>query len=158
MPNLPDVPGKSLVDGVTRHARKAAGAAGNGALTVGGTVLKRALGSRLGEGGDRRDATPSPSHPPSASPVPPPAEVPKLHLKEAAEREAAPAPRPTKPKTPKAKPAKPRAAKPKPAKLPGKPKGAARPKAKPATEPPGPFDKREDPRDPADPDGAPFGK
>jgi hypothetical protein len=206
MPNLPDIPGKSLVGGVTRRARSLAGAAGHGALKVGGSLAKRALDSRLDQRAeDRRPAGPSP--------VPPPTEVPKLHLKEAAERESVPAPEPDKPKagppakrkappTPKAKPPKPKAAKPKATKPPkpakrtlAKPKAkapeksrapakaTAKPKAKSAAEPgnisgdkephhalnspiadpdateyPDPFDKREDPRGPADPDGAPFGE
>jgi hypothetical protein len=99
-----------------------------------------------------------------------------------AARPKGPQPAPAKPK-PKPKPARPKGAKPKPApEKPGRPKADKAKPAKPKREPgdqrggkdphhalnnpvtdpdpteyPDPFDKREDPRDPVDPDGLPFG-
>jgi hypothetical protein len=44
VPNLPDVPGKSLIGGMTKRARMVAAAAAGAALAAGGVVAKRVLG------------------------------------------------------------------------------------------------------------------
>jgi hypothetical protein len=192
MPSLPDIPGKSLITGMTKRTRVVVATAGAGALAVGGFVAKRVLG----RGGEDDGASADPiAETPSAPP--------------GAERKPVPKPKPAKPKAPKgkAKPPKPKAAKPKPAApkaksakpasggKPVKPKAAPKPKAakppkttgtdappKPEAEPgnmtggkdphhalnnpvddpdlteyPDPYETREDPRDPVDPDDAPFG-
>jgi hypothetical protein len=166
MAKLPDVPGKGLITEMTKGTRVVVAAAGTGALAVGGLVARRVLGHRGGDGdgGTGASADPiaeTPTAPPGAEEKP----VPKPKL-------AAVKPKPAKPKSdkPKPKPAKPKAAKP------------PKPKAKPPktagtgdkdphhelnnpvvddpdlTEYPDPYDTREDPRDPVDPDGAPFGE
>lgn len=165
MPNLPDVPGKSLITGMTKRTRVVVGAAGAGALAIGGLVAKRVLG----HGGRDGDADTDPiAEAPTGSPGAAEKPVPKP--------KAAPKPKPPKPAKPKAEP-KPKPAKPKPAPKPkaDKPKPApkekaAKPKAEPAaadrpvkpkdphhelnnpvvddpdlTEYPDPYDKREDP-------------
>jgi hypothetical protein len=193
MPNLPDIPGKSLVTGTTkRAARVLAGAAGAGALAVGGLVAKRVLGGKVDEeerGANADAIAQAPTAPPGAEEKPVPetkAAAPKpLKAKPVGPKPKAEPKSAAKPK-PKAAP-KPKAdAKPKPPK-PSKPKPAAKPKAaaklrKPSAEPgnisgdkephhalnnpvgdpdgteyPDPYEKRDDPRDPVDPDGAPFG-
>jgi hypothetical protein len=175
MPNLPDIPGKDLIAGTTKRARAIATGAGAGALAIGGVVAKRVLGGR-GDGDEHE--TPRPSDAPRASGVddgevetaiadPGLAVKPKA-AKPVAKPEApepklpeSPRPketRPTKPKAPKAKPAKPK-------REPGDQRGGKDPHHalnNPVTDPdpteyPDPFDKREDPRDPVDPDGLPFG-
>lgn len=187
MPKLPDIPGKDLVGGSTRRARSIAGAAGTGALAAGAFVVKRVVGGRNADEEREVPAPPAPpaAEPVPKAPKPQAAE-PAQPKSAKAPKAATPKPKPAKPKAatakaPQPKPAKPakpkaaKAAKPKPAK-PAKPKPA--PGAEPGdqrggkdphhalnnpvadpdpTEYPDPFDKREDPRDPADPDGAPFG-
>lgn len=170
MPSLPDIPGKDLIDGTTRRARAVAAGAATGALAIGGLLAKRALSGR---GGDEDvDARPAPETPqPVAQPKPePPRPAPE-----------SPAPKP-KPKAAKtAKAGKPKAAKAKratppattgtdaptvPGAEPGDQRGGKDPHHSlnnPVVDPdpteyPDPFDKREDPRAPQDPDGAPFGE
>jgi hypothetical protein len=108
--------------------------------------------------------------PKAAKPAPAKASKPKPAKPEP----KAPKPKAAKPKPAKAKAAKPKAAKPKATKVakpePGTEPGDQRggkdphhalnnPVADPdPTEYPDPYDKREDPRDPVDPDGAPFGE
>jgi hypothetical protein len=237
MPSLPQIPGKNLVTDTTKRARVIAGAAGAGAVAVGGLVAKRVLGGRGGNGADSDvDSDPiaqAPTAPPdsvpkaapptrSAAPKPPKAKPVKApsaadNAKPAPKSKAAAPPSPGKAAAAadKTKPAAPEAVKPKPpapkakpvtakakvapkAKAPAKAKAAPKPKAKakppttttgtdappnPAVEPgnisgdkephhalnspvgdpdltefPDPFDKRDDPRDPVDPDGEPFGE
>jgi hypothetical protein len=236
MPNLPDIPGKNIVDEVSRRARTLAGGVGGAAVSAGGKLVGRVLdrggdthgadsGGDRARGGDRgagqdraagrsggptaptatptAPTPPAPPAPPKTKPAPKPKAAPKAKPSVNGGDEAA-----AKPKTAKAKPSKPSKAKPKaPAKG---AKGKAEPKRKskaatsktqagagakpqattgtdappkPAVEPgnisgdkephhalnnpvvdpdeteyPDPFDKREDPRDPVDPDGAPFGE
>jgi hypothetical protein len=149
MPSIPDIPGKSLVTGTTKRAKVLVGSAIVGAVAAGGFVARRVLGHGGGDDGTgaSTDAiAETPTAPPGAEDKP----------------------------VPKAKPAKP---KPKAA----KPKPAAKPKAAPSKEPvkprdphhelnnpvvddpdltefPDPYDVREDPRDPVDPDGMAFGE
>lgn len=220
MSNLPDVPGKDLVEGTAKRARELAGGVGAGVLAVGGFVVKRVLGSGDDEERPESGPTATATHAdPAADGVPvavPTGEgrrmatkrkpAPKPKAAEAktkaaqAKLKAAKAPKPSKPP----KPPKPKADKPEPPKTkadkpkPSKPKAAAKPKVDPdeppattgtdaptvpgaepgdqrggkdphhalnnpiadpdETEYPDPYDKREDPRDPVDPDGAPFGE
>lgn len=178
IPEIPDIPGKSLIGGTTKRARTVAVAAAGGALAVGGVVAKRVLGHGGAEEGDEAVAEPTDNVEPIAKAKPPP-------------KAKAAKPKPAKPKA--EKPKSPSAAKPKSAKpKPPKPKAAPEPKAettgtdappKPDAEPgnrshdkgphqalnnpvgepdeteyPDPYETRSDPRDPADPDGAPFGE
>lgn len=211
IPDIPDIPGKSLIGGTTKRARVVAAAAAGGALAVGGVVAKRVLGQGGAKDGDEAVAEPVDNVEPIAKAKPAP-KAKAAKLKPAAKPKAASA---AKPKAPKPKPAS--AAKPKPAAepKPAKPKPAAEPnaskpkstpakpkaaKAKPAPEPkaetsgtdappkpdaepgnrshdkgphqalnnpvgepdeteyPDPYETRSDPRDPADPDGLPFGE
>jgi hypothetical protein len=192
MPDLPHIPGKSVVTGTTKRVRLLAAGAGVGVAAAGGFVLKRVLG----HGGDTEkgvDADPiaqtvtAPPGPVKPTSVPKPAgsKAPATKPKPVKPKAAKPAvgkPKPSKPKgdkpkpSPKAKPgpkagpkAKPRpAAKaaPKPAAEPGNISGDKEPHHalnNPAVDPdateyPDPFEKRDDPRDPVDPDGAPFGE
>ncbi len=224
MPKLPDIPGKGLVRETTERVRSVAGAAGTGALTVGGLVAKRVLGGKVDEerGANADPIAQTPTAPPAAEtkPVPstpskagprapkpkaapaakpkpapkaatpkakPAAPAPKVEAKpkvkpaapkpkSAAKADPAPKPKPAKPKPKAAKPAKPAKAKApkatgtdapaKPSVEPGNISGDKEPhhalnnpvRDPDATEYPDPFDKREDPRDPADPDGKPFGE
>jgi outer membrane biosynthesis protein TonB len=104
MPSLPDIPGKSLISGMTNRTKVVVATAGAGALAVGGLVAKRVLG------GSAPEPEPDPK-PKEAKPKPP---------------KAKPKPKPAKPKPPKAKAEpKEKAAKPKPA-------AKAKPKAEPA--------------------------
>lgn len=171
MPNIPDIPGKDLISGVTKRTRRVVATAGAGALAAGGSVAKRVL--RHAGGGDNGRA--ANADPIAETPTAPPG----------AEKKPTPKPKPVaikpkaaKPKAAKPKPAKPKAA-PKPKAKPGKPAkpdaGPAKPKVEPGKDPhrelnnpvvddpdmteyPDPYDTREDPRDPVDPDGAPFGE
>ena len=205
MPNLPDIPGKSLIGGTTKRARVVAAAGAGAALAVGGVVAKRVLGHRGKDDGAKDGGASGAAHladaeadakvvpiakekaPPKPKPAKPKAAKPKA--------KAAPKPKPSpKPATAKAAPVKPKAddakppkpasdkAKPAKAKAAPKPKTAAA-KPKPDTEPgnrshdkgphqalnnpvgepdeteyPDPYETRPDPRDPVDPDGAPFGE
>jgi hypothetical protein len=199
LPELPDIPGKSLVVGVTKRAGTLALAAAGGAIAVGGFVARRVLGgggasSGAEDAGRRGPAGETVTAPPPA--VERPADRPRPQAEKA---EATPiaktngsgddAPRKAKaakPKAdaPKAKPAKakPRAAKAKAEVKPPLQTGTDAP-PKPSVEPgnisldrdhpyralsnpigdpdeteyPDPFETREDPRDPVDPDELPLG-
>jgi hypothetical protein len=165
MPNLPDFPGKGLIAGTTKRTRTIVAAAGAGALAAGGVVAKRVLGHGGDGNGTGASADPiaeTPTAPPGAEakPVPKPKPV---AIKPKVARPKAVKPKPARPKATKPKPAKPAAPKAKPA----KPKGGKDPHHAlnnpvvddpDMTEYPDPYDIREDPRDPVDPDGAPFGE
>ena len=97
MPNLPDIPGTGLITGMTKRTRMIVGAAGAGALAVGGLVAKRVLGHGGDDGPDADPVAEAPTGMPDA------------------EEKAVPKPKPAKPKPPKAAPPKPKADKPKPA-------------------------------------------
>jgi hypothetical protein len=145
IPDIPDVPGKSLITGTTKRARVVAGAAAGGALAVGGIVAKRVLGHGGAEERDEAMAEPADNVEPIAKAKP-----------------AAPKAKAAKPKPAKPKPPKPKAAKPKPPSA-AKPKGPHQALNNPVGEPdeteyPDPYETRPDPRDPVDPDGAPFGE
>jgi hypothetical protein len=185
MAKLPDVPGKSVISGMTKGTRVVVAAAGTGALAVGGLVAKRVLGHH---NGDSDDGTGASADPIAETPTAPPgAEEKPVPKAEPAAVKPKPA-KAAKPKADKPKPVKPKAepeenvkpARKSKAAKPPKPKAKA--KAKPAkattaggkgphaelnnpvvddpdlTEYPDPYDTREDPRDPVDPDGAPFGE
>ncbi len=170
MPNLPGIPGKSLIGGTTKRARVVAAAGAGAALAVGAVVAKRVLGHGAKDEGakDGRDRVPAEG---DDKVVP------------TAKEKAPPKPKPAKPKAAKAKPkAKAEKAKPPKPKAAPKPKPAAgipKPDAEPGnrsldkgphqalnnpvgepdeTEYPDPYETRPDPRDPVDPDGAPFGE
>jgi len=126
VPNLPDIPGKSLIGGTTKRARVVAAAGAGAALAVGGVVAKRVLGhggkdegAKDGAAKDDRgsgaadlagaeaDATVVPitkeKAPPKPKPAKPKADKPKPKV--------APKPKPVpKPVSDQAKPAKPKAA------------------------------------------------
>jgi hypothetical protein len=183
VPNLPDIPGKSLIGGTTKRARVVAAAGAGAALAVGGVVAKRVLGHGGKDDGAKDDGVNG-----AADLIAAEADARVVPITKA---KAPPKPKPAKPKASKAKPkpvAKPAAA-PKP-KAAAKPKAAPKPKpakAKPAkaktgpgdisvdrehphralnnpvgepdeTEYPDPYETRPDPRGPSDPDGAPFGE
>jgi hypothetical protein len=184
VPNLPDIPGKSLIGGTTKRARVVAAAGAGAALAVGGVVAKRVLGHGGKDSGAKdsgasgaadlagaeADAKVVPIAKEKAPPKPKPAK-PKAAK---AKPKAAPKPKAAeKPGSGKAKPPKPKAApKPKPAAEKSKPaepgdrshdKGPHQALNNPVGEPdeteyPDPYETRPDPRDPADPDGAPFGE
>jgi hypothetical protein len=164
VPNLPDIPGKSLIGGTTKRARMVAGAAAGGALAVGGVVAKRVL-RHGGDQDDRATDAAAMDADDTAGAASDDKVVP------IAKEKAPPKPKPAKPKA-KPKPAKPKAAKAKPK---AKPKSGVEPGDRshdkgphqalnnPVGEPdeteyPDPYETRPDPRDPADPDGAPFGE
>ncbi|HEY0276933.1 MAG TPA: hypothetical protein VGC32_01570 [Solirubrobacterales bacterium] len=194
LPDIPDIPGKSLIGGTTKRARVVAAAGAGAALAVGGVVAKRVLG----HGGKDEGAKDSGANGGGASGAADLAGAEAdAKVVPIAKEKAPPKPKPAKPKaakpkpkaapkaaTAKAAPVKPKAddAKPPKAKVATKPKTAA-PKPKPDTEPgnrshdkgphqalnnpvgdpdeteyPDPFETRPDPRDPVDPDGAPFGE
>jgi hypothetical protein len=181
MPSFPEIPGKNLIDGTTRRARAVAAGAATGALAVGGLLAKRAL---AGRGGDEDvQPRPVPQTPQSAARPEPGAPAPKPKAAKPARSDNSTA---AKPKPKAAKPEKPKAGKAKAVKakratppattgtdaptVPGSEPGDQRGGKDPhhslnnpvvdpdPTEYPDPFDKREDPRDPQDPDGAPFGE
>jgi hypothetical protein len=170
VPNLPDIPGKSLIGGTTKRARVVAAAGAGAVLAVGGVVAKRVLG----HGGSKDEGAKDSGASDAADLA-------------GAEADAKVVPIAKEKAPPKPKLAKPKAAKPKPKAAPKlkaapKPKPAAE-KSKPDSEPgnrshdkgphqalnnpvgepdeteyPDPFETRPDPRDPVDPDGAPFGE
>jgi outer membrane biosynthesis protein TonB len=99
MPSLPDVPGKSLISGMTNRTKVVVATAGAGALAIGGLVAKRVLGHE-----EKPAPQPEPDKPKPKADKPKPAK-----------------PKPAKTAKAKAKPAKPKppkAAKPKDAKPP----------------------------------------
>jgi hypothetical protein len=138
VPNLPDIPGKSLVSGGGRRAGKLAAAGGVAVIAVGGYVARRIV--KRGGGGEEDagvvTADPiaeTPTAPPEASEVDVNGGDPSA-LEETPEPAAEPAPK--------------------------DPHHALN---NPATDPdptewPDPYDKRSDPLDPPDPDGEPFGE
>jgi hypothetical protein len=182
MSNFPDLPGKSLITGMTKHTRVVVGAAAAGTLAVGGFVVKRVLGhGGEGDGESAASADPiaeTPTAPPGAEekpvpkskpakPKPPKPKPPKVKAEkpDAGSKPKPPKPKEKAPKAAKAKPAKPKA--PKPKVEPGDQTGGKDPHHAlnspvvddpDMTEYPDPYDTREDPRDPIDPDGAPFGE
>jgi hypothetical protein len=165
LPDLPDIPGKSLIGGTTKRARVVAAAGAGAALAVGGAVAKRVLG----HGGSTDDGDRDQNVVPIAKEKTPPKPKPARPKAAKAKPKAAP-----KPGTDKAKPVKPKAApKPKPASEKSKPdtapgdrshdKGPHQALNNPVGEPdeteyPDPYETRPDPRDPVDPDSAPFGE
>ncbi|HVW45487.1 MAG TPA: hypothetical protein VHA76_00420 [Solirubrobacterales bacterium] len=134
MPSIPDIPGRSLIGGTTRRARVLAGAAAGGALVVGGVVAKRLLGPGDAEEGRATATEPADEVTPIA-----------------------------KAKAAKSKPA---AKPPEAAVEPGNrshDKGPHEALNNPVGDPdeteyPDPYETRPDPRDPVDPDAAPFGE
>jgi hypothetical protein len=189
VPNLPDIPGKSLIGGTTKRARVVAAAGAGAALAVGGMVAKRVLGHGGKDEGAKDDGASGAADlaaaetddkvvpiakekaPPKPKPAKPKAAKPKP---KAAPKPKADDSKPPKPKPDKAKPPKPKAA-PKPKPTAEKSKPAAEPGDRshdngphqalnnPVGEPdeteyPDPYETRPDPRDPVDPDGAPFGE
>jgi hypothetical protein len=185
MPNLPDIPGKNLVTDTTKRARVIAGAAGGGAVAIVGLVAKRVLGGHGEKEAEASvDADPiaqTPTAPPDAvaKPAPPtkPAVArpgkakvgpkPAVPKPKRAPKAKAPAKGKSKPKA-KAKPPKTTGtdAPPKPSVEPGNISGDKEPHHalnNPVVDPdeteyPDPFEKRDDPRDPVDPDGESFGE
>jgi hypothetical protein len=154
MPELPDFPGKDLIEGTSKRARAIAVGAGAGALALGGFVARRVLGGRGDE--EREGGAESDSPPMSGTQN---GEVETAIADPGIAMEPSP---------PKPKPAKPKAAEkpPKAKREPGDQRGGKDPHHalnNPVVDPdpteyPDPFDKREDPRDPVDPDGMPFGE
>lgn len=142
MADLPDFPGKSLIAGATKRTWVVVSAAGSGALAVGGFVAKRILGHGGDDGAGADPIAETPTAPPGA------------------EEKPVPKPKPAKPRAPK-----PKAKPPKPKAEPGNITGGKDPhhalnnpvEDPDLTEYPDPYEKREDPRDPVDPDDAPFG-
>jgi hypothetical protein len=153
MPNLPDIPGKSLIAGMTHRTRAVVATAGTGALAVGGLVAKRVLGHvGHGDAGTGASADPiaeTPTAPPGAEEKPVPKTKPAKPKPAKPKAAAKPKPAP-KPKASKPKPAKPKAT-PKP--KPDKPKDPHHALNNPVvddpdmTEYPDPYDTREDPLD-----------
>ncbi|MGD9735556.1 MAG: hypothetical protein AB7V58_08120 [Solirubrobacterales bacterium] len=168
MPNFPDIPGTGLVTGTGRRAGKIAVGAGLAAIAIGGYLVRRLVRG----GGDEA----SPSADPISEP-PTPQAVAEQKREEAPDAPAAPAEEaPLAPEPPPAHEEPPASdrppattgtdAPPKPAAEPGdrskdedphhalnNPVGDPDP-----TEWPDPYEKRADPRDPADPDQQPFGE
>jgi hypothetical protein len=113
VPNLPDIPGKSLIGGTTKRARVVAAAGAGAALAVGGVVAKRVLGHGAKDEGATGSGDRAPAEaddvvvsiakekaPPKPKPAKPKAA--KVNPKAASKPKAAP-----KPKSDKAKPPKP---------------------------------------------------
>jgi hypothetical protein len=129
MPSIPDIPGRGLA---TRTTKRALAAVGGGVATVAGGLVRQI--EKSGSAPEPRAPRPEPR-----------------------------APQPAKPEPQKPRPAKPKTAKPRSR---PKPKAARDPHHalnNPAVDPdeteyPDPFEKREDPRDPAGPDDIPFGE
>jgi hypothetical protein len=143
LPEIPDFPGKGLIGDTSKRVRLVAAGAGLAAAAVGGVVVRKAL-RRGDEGANADPIAETPTAPPGSEAKEPTPPAPKP-----------PAPKPAKPKAP-----------PKPASEPGNISGDAEPHHalnNPVGEPdeteyPDPFEKRDDPRDPVDPDGEPFGE
>lgn len=173
MPSLPDIPGKSLIVGMTKRTRTVVVTAGAGALAVGGFVAKRLLAHRGGgEGAGADPIAETPTAPPGAEEKPVP--KPKPAKPKPAKPKAVPKPKPAKPKPKAEKPPKPKAdepptttgtdAPPKPEAEPGNQTGGKDPHHAlnnpvvddpDPTEYPDPYDTREDPLDePHPPTGA----
>jgi hypothetical protein len=178
VPSIPDIPGKSLIDGTTKRARVVAAAGAGAALAVGGVIAKRVLGHGGKDGGatdsERAPAEADDKVVPIAKEKAPPKPKPGKPKAAKPKPKAAPKPKAPKPDSDKAKPPKPKAAPiPKPAAEKSKPaaepgdrshdKGPHQALNNPVEDPdeteyPDPYEKRPDPRDPVDPDGAPFGE
>jgi hypothetical protein len=179
MASLPDFPGKGLMAAATKRTWLVASAAGAGAVAVGGFVAKRVLGHGDDDGASADPIAETPTAPPGAEEKSVPRTKPaKPRAPKAKAKPPKPKADPPRPKaTPKAKPVpKPKAAEPprttgtdappKPAAEPGNITGGKDPHHalnNPVDDPdlteyPDPYEKREDPRDPVDPDGAPFGE
>jgi hypothetical protein len=195
LPDIPDIPGKSLIGGTTKRARVVAAAGAGAALAVGGVVAKRVLGhggkddaakdngaagaaDLAGAEADakvvpiaKEKAAPKrkPAKPKAAKAKPKVAPKPKAAAKPVLDKAKSPKPKADDAKPPKAKAApkpKPAAEKSKPDSEPGNrslDKGPHQALNNPVGEPdeteyPDPYETRLDPRDPADPDGAPFGE
>jgi hypothetical protein len=130
VPNLSDIPGKSLIGATTKRARVVVAAAAGGALAVGGVVARRLLG----HGGEKDDQATKDA---SATDIGETAGASSADkVVPIGKEKAPPKPKPAKPKAAKAKPK----AAPKPGSgkaKPPKPKPAA-PKPKPAAEEPKP--------------------
>lgn len=184
MSKLPDMPGKNLVEDTTKLARTVAVGTGRGALAVGGFFFRRVVGGRDGDKG--RDE-PGPAATPTevAAPKPKAAKSKPAKAKAKPRKPKAEKPKAEKPQAAQPKAAKPKVdtgqppattdeppattgtdAPTVPGAEPGDQRGGKdphhalnNPVADPdPTEYPDPFDKREDPRDPVDPDEAPFGE
>jgi hypothetical protein len=170
MPNLPDIPGRGLVSGTSRRARVVATGAGLGVIAVGGYVVRKLVRRGADEGGATADPiAETPTAPPGAKAKEPKADKPKEPKDEKPKPPKPPkAEKPKRakdeePKPPKAEPPKPldRGSVAEPGDISGDeephhalnaPVGDPDP-----TEWPDPFEKRDDPRDPPDPDHEPFG-
>jgi len=180
MADLPDFPGKGVIAGATKRTWTVVSAAGAGAVAVGGFVAKRVLGH--GDDENRASADPiaeTPTAPPGAEKKPVPRTKP-AKPKAPKDKAKPPKPKAEKPRpkaAPKVKPApKPKAvepprttgtdAPPNPEAEPGNITGGKDPHHalnNPVDDPdlteyPDPYEKREDPRDPLDPDESPFGE
>jgi hypothetical protein len=147
LPDLPEFPGKGLVAQTSNRVRLVAAGAGLAALALGGVAVRRVV--RRG-GGDEAGASADPI---AETPTAPPgiAETPTAPPGVEAEAE---------------EPEVEVEAPPNPAAEPGNISGDAEPHHAlnnpvgdpDPTEYPDPFEKRDDPRDPPDPDGEPFGE
>lgn len=135
LPDIPDIPGKSLIGGTTKRARVVAAAGAGAALAVGGVVAKRVLGhGGKDDGAKDRGATDA------ADPAGAEADDKVVPI---AKEKAPPKPKPAKPKAakakpkaaPKPKPAKPDSDKAKPPKLKADDAKPPKPKAKAAAKP-----------------------
>jgi hypothetical protein len=176
MPSLPDIPGRGLVEETTKRVRLLAGGVGGGISAVGGFLLKRVS---HGDGPKRRvNGEPLAETPTVASGAERKATSAPKAAKPKAARSKSTKPKAGARKAAKAAP-KPKAgaagkppkttgtdAPPKPEFEPGNISGDKEPHHvlnNPVVDPdeteyPDPFEKREDPRDPVDPDGRPFGE
>jgi hypothetical protein len=135
MPRLPDIPGKDLITGTGHRAGKVAAASGLAVIAIGGYLVRRLV--RRG-GAERAGASAEPIAPAPAAP--PTAEEPSTTTGTEA------------PPQPEAEPGNIALDK-EPHHALNNPVGDPDP-----TEWPDPYEKRDDPRDPADPDGEPFGE
>jgi hypothetical protein len=158
MPSLPDIPGKGLVTGTGRRASKVAAGGGLAMIAIGGYVARRLIRRSGGESG-------AASADPIAEP-PTPQAVAEVAESPPPTPSAPPAPAPDPPPPPEPPTTTGTDAPPKPEAEPGNiskdedphhalnnPVGEPDP-----TEWPDPYEQREDPRDPADPDSLPFGE
>jgi hypothetical protein len=165
MATIPDFPGKSLVEGTTKGARLLAVGVGAGVAAAGGFLLKRVLGHGGGaeQTAEGDPIAQTPTAPPGAAtasaPKPPVVKPTPAKPKAAPKRKTAPVAK----KPPKTTGTD---APPKPQFEPGNISGDKNPHRalnNPVVDPdpteyPDPFEKREDPRDPVDPDAMSFGE
>jgi hypothetical protein len=96
LPDIPDIPGKSLIGGTTKRARLVAAAGAGAALAVGGVVAKRVLGHGAKDEGAKDDSANGAVDLAGAE-----ADATVVPI---AKEKAAPKPRPAKPKAAKPKP------------------------------------------------------